>query len=244
MEIIQSKIQTDSRKYQENLAAMEPLVDRLAKEIQSATQEGEEKYIERHKSKGSLLARERVQHLLDDDSPFLELMALAGHGQRGIHVGASVLCGIGKVGGRACLISANIPTIRGGTINPVTVLKLKRVARIAEENRLPVISLVQSAGADLPMQSDIFNYGGSEFRNIARRSKAGIPTVAVVFGSSTAGGAYIPGLADYVIMVKERARVYLAGPPLVKMATGEDVGDEELGGAFAFVGSQRGKRHL
>ncbi|MCB0365998.1 MAG: methylcrotonoyl-CoA carboxylase, partial [Bdellovibrionales bacterium] len=155
----------------------------------------------------------------------------AGLGQKGVAPGASVVGGIGLVSGRESLIVANVPTIKGGAINAFTLLKMQRLAVIARENRLPTVFLVESAGADLPNQADIYNYGGAQFREITRRSKLGIPSVSVVFGSSTAGGAYIPGMSDYVIMVDKQAKVYLAGPPLVKMAINEEVDDETLGGA-------------
>jgi len=146
-------------------------------------------------------------------------------------VGASLVGGIGLVCGVECMIIANVYTIKGGSMNEATVLKSARLAEIAAENRLPTISLIQSAGADLSQQEKVFHRGGAAFRELARRSKKGIPTIAVVFGSSTAGGAYMPGMSDYSIMVKGEAKVFLGGPPLVKMATGEIVDDETLGGA-------------
>ncbi|MEW2360253.1 carboxyl transferase domain-containing protein [Spirillospora sp. NPDC029432] len=191
---------------------------------------GGEKYVERHRRRGKMLARERIELLLDPDSPFLELSPLAAWGSD-FPVGASVVTGIGVVEGVECVIIANDPTVRGGSSNPWTVKKTFRATDIAFENRLPVINLVESGGADLPTQKEIFIPGGRLFRDLTRLSAAGIPTIALVFGNSTAGGAYIPGMCDHVVMVKERAKVFLGGPPLVKMATGEDAGDEELGGA-------------
>jgi acyl-CoA carboxylase subunit beta len=191
---------------------------------------GGEKYVERHRKRGKLLARERVELLLDPDSPFLELSPLAAWGTS-YQVGASLVTGIGVVEGVECLINANDPTVRGGATNPFGAKKGGRAAQIAEENRLPVINLVESGGADLPTQSEIFIPGGRGFRDLTRKSAMKIPTIALVFGNSTAGGAYIPGMCDYVVMVKERAKVFLGGPPLVKMATGEESDDEELGGA-------------
>ncbi|WP_235960866.1 acyl-CoA carboxylase subunit beta [Actinomadura macrotermitis] len=191
---------------------------------------GGEKYVTRHHKRGKLLARERIELLLDPDSPFLELSPLAAWGSD-FPVGASVITGIGVVEGVECMIVANDPTVRGGSSNPWTVKKSFRASDIALENRLPVINLVESGGADLPTQKEIFIPGGRMFRDLTRLSAAGIPTIALVFGNSTAGGAYIPGMCDHVVMVKERAKVFLGGPPLVKMATGEEADDEELGGA-------------
>src|SRR5438270_941346 len=145
--------------------------------------------------------------------------------------GAGVIGGIGLVSGRECLIVANEATAKGGSTSEAGLWKNARLADIAMENRLPAILLVESAGADLPVQSKIFVPGGRGFREITRRSKERIPTIAVVFGSSTAGGAYLPGMSDYVVMIKQRAQVFLAGPSLVKMATGEVVDEEALGGA-------------
>ncbi|MEV4256265.1 carboxyl transferase domain-containing protein [Spirillospora sp. NPDC049652] len=191
---------------------------------------GGEKYVQRHRKRGKLLARERIELLLDPDSPFLELSPLAAWGSD-FPVGASVVTGIGVVEGVECMIVANDPTVRGGSSNPWTVKKSFRASDIALENRLPVINLVESGGADLPTQKEIFIPGGRMFRDLTRLSAAGIPTIALVFGNSTAGGAYIPGMCDYTVMVKERAKVFLGGPPLVRMATGEESDDESLGGA-------------
>nr|WP_242608965.1 carboxyl transferase domain-containing protein [Actinomadura formosensis] len=202
----------------------------LDAEHAKALEGGGEKYLARHRKRGKMLARERIELLLDPDSPFLELSPLAAWGGD-FPVGASVVTGIGVVEGVECMIVANDPTVRGGSSNPWTVKKSFRASDIALENRLPVINLVESGGADLPTQKEIFIPGGRMFRDLTRLSAAGIPTIALVFGNSTAGGAYIPGMCDYVVMVKERAKVFLGGPPLVKMATGEEADDEELGGA-------------
>ncbi|MFF2195738.1 acyl-CoA carboxylase subunit beta [Streptomyces sp. NPDC058157] len=191
---------------------------------------GGEKYTARHRDRGKLLPRERVELLLDPDTPFLELSPLAAWGSD--HpVGASMVTGIGTVEGVECLITANDPTVRGGASNPWTLRKALRANEIALRNRLPCISLVESGGADLPSQKEIFIPGGAIFRDLTRLSAAGIPTVAVVFGNSTAGGAYIPGMSDHTVMIKDRSKVFLGGPPLVKMATGEESDDESLGGA-------------
>ncbi|HEV2781225.1 MAG TPA: carboxyl transferase domain-containing protein [Actinophytocola sp.] len=191
---------------------------------------GGEKYVERHRKRGKLLARERIELLLDPDSPFLELSPLAAWGTD-YQVGASVVTGIGVVEGVECMISASDPTVKGGASNPWTARKGYRAADIAAQNRLPTIHLVESGGADLPTQKEIFIPGGRIFRDLTKASAAKVPTVALVFGNSTAGGAYLPGMSDYVVMVKERAKVFLGGPPLVKMATGEESDDESLGGA-------------
>jgi acetyl-CoA carboxylase carboxyltransferase component len=216
--------------FTERRAAM---LERLA-EVEAAHRAalagGGPKYQERHRARGKLLARERIELLLDPDTPFLELSPLAGWGSD-FTVGASLVTGIGVVEGVQCLITANDPTVRGGASNPWTLKKALRANEIAFANRLPVISLVESGGADLPSQKEIFIPGGALFRDLTRLSAAGIPTVAVVFGNSTAGGAYVPGMSDHVIMVKERSKVFLGGPPLVKMATGEESDDESLGGA-------------
>ncbi|WP_330273773.1 acyl-CoA carboxylase subunit beta [Lentzea sp. NBC_00516] len=191
---------------------------------------GGPKYVERHHKRGKLLARERVELLIDEDSPFLELSPLAAWGTD-FPVGASVVTGIGRIEGVECVIVANDPTVRGGSSNPYTLRKSLRANDIALQNRLPLVSLVESGGADLPTQSEIFIPGGRAFRDLTRLSAAGIPTITAVFGNATAGGAYVPGMSDYVIMIKDRSKVFLGGPPLVKMATGEESDDESLGGA-------------
>ena len=191
---------------------------------------GGAKYVERHRQRDKLLARERVEALLDIESPFLELSPLAAWGTE-FPVGAGTVNGIGLVEGTECLIMANDPTVRGGAFNPITMRKSLRAYEIARQNRLPVVNLVESGGADLPTQSEIFIPGGQSFHDITELSAAAIPTVAIVFGNSTAGGAYVPGMSDYVVMIKERSKVFLGGPPLVKMATGEESDDESLGGA-------------
>ena len=157
-------------------------------------------------------------------------MPVAAYGSS-FPVGASLVCGIGRVEGVDCMIMANDPTVRGGASNPYSAKKTGRAMEIVRENRLPLIFLVESGGADLPTQAEIFIPGGAMFRNLTQMSSVGIPTIALVFGNSTAGGAYVPGMSDYVVMVREKAKVFLGGPPLVKMATGEESDDESLGGA-------------
>ncbi|KOV60703.1 acetyl-CoA carboxylase [Streptomyces sp. NRRL WC-3618] len=228
--VLASALDTASSEYASHRESMLGKLAALDAEHAKALAGGGEKYIARHRARGKLLARERVELLLDPDTPFLELSPLAAWGSA-YAVGASLITGIGVVEGVECLITANDPTVRGGASNPWSLKKALRANDIAFANRLPLVSLVESGGADLPSQKEIFIPGGAVFRDLTRLSAAGIPTVAVVFGNSTAGGAYIPGMSDHVIMVKERAKVFLGGPPLVKMATGEESDDESLGGA-------------
>jgi acetyl-CoA carboxylase carboxyltransferase component len=202
----------------------------LEAEFAKALAGGGEKYVERHHKRGKLLARERIELLIDRDTAFLELCPLAAYGSD-FAVGASMVVGIGVVSGVECMIVANDPTVRGGTSNPWTLRKGFRANEIAMANRLPCISLVESGGADLPTQKDVFIPGGRMFRDITQLSAAGIPTIALVFGNSTAGGAYVPGMSDHTVMIENQSKVFLGGPPLVKMATGEDSDDESLGGA-------------
>ncbi|MEJ7634908.1 carboxyl transferase domain-containing protein [Aeromicrobium sp.] len=223
-------VDTTSETYAGNRESMLARIADLAEQHSKALAGGGEKYVERHHRRGKLTARERVELLIDPDSPFLELSSLAAWGTD-FTVGASIVTGIGVVEGVECMIVANDPTVKGGASNPSTLKKGHRAAQIAQECGLPSINLVESGGADLPTQKDIFIPGGASFRNITRASAARRPTVALVFGNSTAGGAYIPGMSDYVVMVKEGAKVFLGGPPLVKMATGEESDDESLGGA-------------
>jgi acetyl-CoA carboxylase carboxyltransferase component len=231
VEAIRSVIDRQSDAYRANYVAMSESVERLRGELKRSTQGGGEKYVQRHLERGKLLPRERVELLLDEGSHFLEIAPLAGIGIDDETPGARVIGGIGLVSGRECMISANEATAKGGSTGEAGLWKNRRLAEIAFENRLTSILLVESAGADLPVQSKIFVPGGRGFRDITRRSKFRIPTISVVFGSSTAGGAYLPGMSDYVVMVKKQAQVFLAGPPLVKMATGEVSNEEELGGA-------------
>jgi acetyl-CoA carboxylase carboxyltransferase component len=206
-------------------------LEKLQAALKRSTEGGGPRYNERHISRGKLLPRERIELLLDEASYFLEIAPLAGIGMDGETPGAGVVGGIGLVNGRECLIVANEATVKGGATGEPGLLKNTRLADIAMQNRLPTILLVEAAGADLPQQAKVFVPGGRGFREITRRSRQRIPTIAVVFGSSTAGGAYLPGMADYSVMIRGRAQVFLAGPPLVKMATGEIEDEESLGGA-------------
>ncbi len=229
--VIATRIDPRSTEFRANHDANAAAVEKLKKALGDATVGGGEKYTSRHKAAGKLLPRERIELLLDRDSYFLELCALAGKDVPGHTTGAGFIGGIGRVSNVEVVITANDSTVKGGAISEMTAWKSGRLNDIAEQNRLPSISLIESAGADLPNQSKIFVPGGRGFRDLTRRSKLGIPSICLVFGSSTAGGAYIPGMSDYVVMVEKQAQVYLAGPPLVKMAIGEDTDHEELGGA-------------
>ena len=230
MPVLDSGLDPRSSSYLDNRGAMLRRLDELDEALRQARAGGGDKYVTRHHARGKLLARERVELLLDRDAPFLELCSLAGWGTDA-SVGAGVVTGIGVVEGVTCMVVANDPTVRGGAINPYSLKKTQRAGEIARANRLPLINLVESGGADLPSQAEIFIPGGAVFRDLTRLSAAGIPTVAVVFGNATAGGAYVPGMSDHTIFVRDKAKVFLAGPPLVKMATGEDTDDESLGGA-------------
>ncbi len=229
--VLRSRVQTRSEVFRQNHAANLAAVARLTEQLAKANEGGGAQYNARFKEAGKLLPRERIELMLDRDSHFLELCPLAGVGVRGATPGAGLVGGVGVVAGVECLITASEATVKGGAINETGMRKSGRLAEIADQNGLPSISLIESAGADLPEQDKIFVWGGKGFRDLTRRSKAGVTTICVVFGSSTAGGAYIPGMSDYVVMVRNQAQVYLAGPPLVKMATGEDIDHEALGGA-------------
>ncbi|HET8640792.1 MAG TPA: carboxyl transferase domain-containing protein, partial [Pseudonocardiaceae bacterium] len=227
---IGSTLDTGSAGFAANRDAMLAKLAELDAEHAKAVGGGGPRYVDRHRSRGKLLPRERIELLVDPDSAFLELSPLAAWGTE-YPVGGSLVTGIGVVEGVECLISASDPTVRGGASNPWSVRKAFRAADIASQNGLATINLVESGGADLPSQKEIFIPGGRIFRDLTRASAAGRPTIALVFGNSTAGGAYLPGMSDYVVMVRERAKVFLGGPPLVKMATGEESDDESLGGA-------------
>jgi acetyl-CoA carboxylase carboxyltransferase component len=230
MPVLASTVDPRSEVFAENRSAMLERLGELDAALAKARAGGGDKYTTRHHSRGKLLARERIELLVDRDAPFLELMPVAAYGSD-FPVGAGVVTGIGIVCGTPCMIVANDPTVRGGAVNPYTLKKTSRAGDIALANRLPMVNLVESGGADLPSQAEIFIPGGRVFRDLTRLSGAGIPTVAVVFGNATAGGAYVPAMSYYTIFVRDRAKVFLGGPPLVKMATGEETDDETLGGA-------------
>ena len=235
MEVLRSTVDPASDKFKGNEAAMRALVDDLARRQAAVLEGGPESARERHRERGKMLPRERVAGLIDQGSPFLELSALAADGLYGTEVpAAGIITGVGRIEGRECVVIANDATVKGGTYYPMTVKKHIRAQEIAEENRLPCVYLVDSGGANLPHQAEVFpdrEHFGRIFYNQARMSAKGIAQVAVVMGSCTAGGAYVPAMSDETIIVKEQGTIFLGGPPLVKAATGEEVSAEELGGA-------------
>ncbi|MBC00879.1 MAG: methylcrotonoyl-CoA carboxylase [Rhodobacteraceae bacterium] len=235
MAILRSNSTIQGAELEANRSAWAALAEDLSQKRAEAARGGNDRARERHLSRGKLLPRERVTRLLDPGTPFLELGALAAHGMYGdaIH-GAGLITGIGRVSGRDCMIVCNDATIKGGTYYPMTVKKHLRAQEVAMENRLPCIYLVDSGGANLPNQTEVFpdrDHFGRIFYNQANMSAMGIPQIAVVMGSCTAGGAYVPAMSDETIIVRRQGTIFLAGPPLVKAATGEEVSAEDLGGA-------------
>jgi acetyl-CoA carboxylase carboxyltransferase component len=235
MDVIETHIDPASERFRGNQERMASLVAELRERTDAAKQGGGPKYLQRHREQGKLPVRERIDKLLDPGSPFLELSPLAAWDlYENDAPGAGIITGIGRVSGREVLIVANDATVKGGTYYPITVKKHVRAQQIALENRLPCIYLVDSGGAFLPLQADVFpdgNHFGRIFFNQARMSAESIPQIAVVMGSCTAGGAYVPAMSDETIIVKGTGTIFLGGPPLVKAATGEEVTAEELGGA-------------
>ncbi|WP_303674644.1 carboxyl transferase domain-containing protein [Vampirovibrio chlorellavorus] len=235
MDVISSAINTTSVLYQENAAAMREQVERLRERILAARLGGGQALIEKHTQRGKWFVRDRIEALLDADTPFLEFSALAAYDlYDNAAPGAGLVTGIGRVHGQECLIVANDATVKGGTYFPMTVKKHLRAQEIAQQNGLPCIYLVDSGGAFLPMQDEVFpdkDHFGRIFYNQAQMSAQGLPQIAVVMGSCTAGGAYIPAMCDESVIVKGQGTIFLGGPPLVKAATGEEVSAEDLGGA-------------
>jgi 3-methylcrotonyl-CoA carboxylase beta subunit len=235
MSALTTALDTRSAEFRANAAHMRGLLTQLAERTAASALGGPEASRTRHLSRGKLLPRERVERLLDPGAPFLELSPLAAHGMHGGEVPAGgMITGIGRVAGRECVIVANDATVKGGTYYPITVKKHLRAQEIAQQNRLPCLYLVDSGGANLPNQDELFpdrDHFGRIFFNQATMSSLGIAQVAVVMGSCTAGGAYVPAMCDEAIIVRNQGTIFLAGPPLVKAATGEIVTAEDLGGA-------------
>ncbi|USG60216.1 hypothetical protein NBZ79_13625 [Sneathiella marina] len=234
MPVLKSNLNTRSDDFKSNAAHMQSLVDDLSDKVNVIKQGGGERAREKHLSRGKLLPRERVRKLLDPGSPFMEFSQMAAWDMYGgdIH-SAGLITGIGRVSGRECVVICNDATVKGGTYYPLTVKKQLRAQEIAQQNHLPCIYLVDSGGANLPNQQDVFpdrEHFGRSFYNQANMSAMGIPQIAVVMGSCTAGGAYVPAMCDESIIVRNQGTIFLAGPPLVKAATGEVVSAEDLGG--------------
>ncbi|MFA7384484.1 MAG: carboxyl transferase domain-containing protein, partial [Desulfurivibrionaceae bacterium] len=235
MTILKSSVRTQADEFRANAELMRSLVADLRDKVQKIKQGGGEKACAKHTERGKLLPRERIRQLLDVGSPFLEFSQMAAFGMYGADIpAAGIITGIGRVSGIECVIVANDATVKGGTYFPLTVKKHLRAQEIAGENHLPCIYLVDSGGANLPQQDEVFpdrDHFGRIFYNQATLSSRGIPQIAVVMGSCTAGGAYVPAMSDESIIVKNQGTIFLAGPPLVKAAIGEVVSAEELGGA-------------
>jgi acetyl-CoA carboxylase carboxyltransferase component len=234
--VLPTSVDVRDHHFQENMARMRHLVAELRHRLELVRRGGGEEQIRRHRARGKLTARERIERLLDPGTAFLELSPLAAWGMYGDEApGAGIVTGIGRVCGREVVIVANDATVKGGTYYPITVKKHLRAQEIAEQNRLPCIYLVDSGGAFLPLQAEVFpdrDHFGRIFYNQARMSAQGIPQIAVVMGPCTAGGAYVPAMSDEAIIVQGTGNIFIGGPPLVKAATGEEVSAEELGGAY------------
>ncbi|MGY8803837.1 MAG: carboxyl transferase domain-containing protein, partial [bacterium] len=235
MAIVGQKFDRGDADFARNESWMRALVDDLHGEVARVELGGGEVAVARHLSRGKLLPRERIHGLLDPGAPFLELSQLAAHDLYGGGIAsAGIITGVGRVAGRECVVVCNDATVKGGTYYPITVKKHLRAQEIAQQNQLPCIYLVDSGGANLPNQAEVFpdrDHFGRIFFNQAQMSAAGIAQIAVVMGSCTAGGAYVPAMADESIIVKDQGTIFLGGPPLVKAATGEVVSAEDLGGA-------------
>jgi len=234
MPIIESRINPRSQEYADNAAAMRAQLDTVREHMARTALGGGEQARAKHVARGKLLPRDRVEQLLDPGTPFLEFSPLAAHGMYGDEApGAGLITGIGRIAGVECVIVCNDATVKGGTYYPITVKKHLRAQEIAAQNRLPCVYLVDSGGANLPRQDDVFpdrDHFGRIFYNQAQMSSQGIAQIAVVMGSCTAGGAYVPAMSDESIIVRDQGTIFLGGPPLVKAATGEEVSAEDLGG--------------
>src|SRR5712691_8338388 len=235
MEPLETHLDAKSAEFQQNRASLQSLVDELNQKLSVARAGGGEKYVARHREQGKVPVRERIAALLDPNTPFLELSPLAANGMYDHEApAAGIITGVGRVQQRECLIIANDATVKGGTYFPITVKKHLRAQEIAMQNNLPCIYLVDSGGAFLPLQADVFpdrEHFGRIFYNQAVMSAREIPQISAVMGSSTAGGAYVPAMSDEAVIVKGTGAIFLGGPPLVRAATGEEVTAEELGGA-------------
>src|SRR6202007_433742 len=236
MATLKSKLNITSEEFRANAAAMQSAVGDLRTSVHRVAQGGGDEARRKHLARGKLLPRERVQRLLDPGTPLLELSQLAAYGMYSDAApGAGVITGIGRISGKECVIVCNDATVKGGTYYPISVKKHLRAQEIAEQNRLPCIYLVDSGGANLPNQDEVFpdrDHFGRIFFNQANLSAQGIPQIAVVMGSCTAGGAYVPAMSDEAIIVKNQGTIFLGGPPLVKASIGEEVSAEELGGGL------------
>ncbi len=248
MTVLHSDIDPRSAEFAANAAAMRALVHDLRERVAEVGQGGGKTARERHLARNKLLPRERVAALIDPGSPFLELSQLAAYGLYDNEVpAAGIVTGVGRVSGRECIVIANDATVKGGTYFPLTVKKHLRAQEVARQNRLPCIYLVDSGGAFLPMQDEIFpdrDHFGRIFFNQANLSAQGIPQIAAVMGSCTAGGAYVPAMSDETIIVRKQGTIFLGGPPLVQAATGEIVSAEDLGGADVHARDVRCRRSL
>src|SRR5260370_15426545 len=234
MAILETHINSNTTEFQENTQYFLELIDQLLQRVQQVQQGGGDEAIAKHRKRNKLLARERIQLLCDPDTPFVELSPLAAWDMYDNDApSAGIVTGIGLVEGQECVIVANDATVKGGTYYPITVKKHLRAQEIAEQNHLPCIYLVDSGGAFLPLQAEAFpdrDHFGRIFYNQANMSAKGIPQVAMVMGSCTAGGAYVPAMSDETVIVRNQGTSFLGGPPLVKAATGEEVSAEDLGG--------------
>src|SRR3954470_13645650 len=235
MAAISSRVDVHSEEFRANHQSMSELMEDVRRQAARVALGGSAAAMKKHLAAGKLPARERIRVLLDTGSPFLELSQLAAHGMYGGEIAAGgIVTGIGRVSGRECVIVANDPTVKGGTYYPITVKKHLRAQEIARDNRLPCVYLVESGGAFLPAQDEVFpdrDHFGRIFYNQATLSALGVPQIAAVMGSCTAGGAYVPAMSDESVIVKGQGTIFLGGPPLVKAAIGEVVSAEDLGGA-------------